>query len=348
MQGGLVSEHEFEAYLNLLARTLKLSEAQRQQIAGELRHHLEERLAELIEQGHDRDAAILAALDEFGDANILASDLTLPSQRVKNKRILKKTFGIAVIAAAVVLGAFILMPAPTRTIPHTLRQAVAEAKVSNITMPYEGAPAIEIKTSVLVIDRDDLPEDKELRLSHSFLPVFELADLPVIELSESRLVPSTRNSFQVSSPRIITFDRQAATSVGCEQSADQDPITQANHNVARGLAISYLPAYDADDNKINLSIKLATEWTEAQPDHDHAQLPMAHHRHPGVGEWSPGWTSLSLQLELKNQEYVAILVPFSPEQIRYFYRGSPTPQMPLNPVSFLIVQAHVLTHQPDA
>ena len=31
-----MSEHEFEAYLNLLARTLKLSKEQRQRIAGEL------------------------------------------------------------------------------------------------------------------------------------------------------------------------------------------------------------------------------------------------------------------------------------------------------------------------
>ena len=41
-----MSEHEFEAYLNLLARTLRLSDAQREQIAGELRDHLEARLAD--------------------------------------------------------------------------------------------------------------------------------------------------------------------------------------------------------------------------------------------------------------------------------------------------------------
>ena len=69
-----MSEREFEAYLNLLARTLRLSGKQRQRIAGELRDHMETRLDELIEQGMSRDEAVLAALDEFGDASVLSHD----------------------------------------------------------------------------------------------------------------------------------------------------------------------------------------------------------------------------------------------------------------------------------
>ncbi|MEM6854622.1 MAG: permease prefix domain 1-containing protein [Planctomycetota bacterium] len=105
-----MSEREFEAYLNLLARTLKLSEAQRRRIAGELRHHLEERLAELVEQGHDRDAAILAALDEFGDANILASDLTQPQQQLRRRKLMQTGFATIAAAALIALAVTYLIP----------------------------------------------------------------------------------------------------------------------------------------------------------------------------------------------------------------------------------------------
>jgi len=105
-----MSEHEFDAYLSLLARTLKLSEAQRKHIAGELRDHLEERMAELIEQGLPRDAAILAALDEFGDANVLAHDLTEPRRQQRKRRIMQSSFGTLAAAATVALAVTYLLP----------------------------------------------------------------------------------------------------------------------------------------------------------------------------------------------------------------------------------------------
>ena len=105
-----MSEHEFEAYLNLLARTLKLSEAQRQRIAGELRDHLEERMQELVDRGHDRDAAILAALDEFGDANLLAADLTPPRPPILRRRLMQTSFATIAAAALVALAVTYLVP----------------------------------------------------------------------------------------------------------------------------------------------------------------------------------------------------------------------------------------------
>lgn len=71
-------EDEFEIYLTLLAKTLRLGDPQRDAIARELRDHLEQPLAELTEAGCSRHEAIKLALDEFGNASALANDLTRP------------------------------------------------------------------------------------------------------------------------------------------------------------------------------------------------------------------------------------------------------------------------------
>ena len=57
-----MSEREFELFLKLLSRSLKLTRAQRDAIADELRDHLEARLAELVSQGIERQQAITQAL----------------------------------------------------------------------------------------------------------------------------------------------------------------------------------------------------------------------------------------------------------------------------------------------
>ena len=128
-----MSEREFEAYLNLLARTLKLSEAQRQRIAGELRDHLEERMADLVDEGMDRDAAILAALDEFGDANVLAKDLSEPSRRLYRRRLMHTSFATLASAAVLATGFYLFLPAQTRTGQPLLPSANAQTQDNNET-----------------------------------------------------------------------------------------------------------------------------------------------------------------------------------------------------------------------
>ncbi len=68
-----MSEHEFDNYLKLLSGILKLSRHQAAEIAGELRAHLEERMADLMAEGKSREEAIALALEEFGDAAGLAT-----------------------------------------------------------------------------------------------------------------------------------------------------------------------------------------------------------------------------------------------------------------------------------
>ena len=72
-----MSEHEFELYLRLLGKFLRLTPGQQADVADELRDHLEARLEELSRGGLSRDDAIRLALDEFGDAAHLADHFCL-------------------------------------------------------------------------------------------------------------------------------------------------------------------------------------------------------------------------------------------------------------------------------
>ena len=71
-----MSEREFENYLTLLASLLRLSGAQREAVASELRDHLQERVAHLTEHGVAREDAVQQAIGEFGDAARLAGELS--------------------------------------------------------------------------------------------------------------------------------------------------------------------------------------------------------------------------------------------------------------------------------
>lgn len=92
-------EHEFEIYLSVLSRLLKLTPEQTASIEDELRDHLEERFEELVRSGVERDDAIKQALDEFGDASGLAVNLT----RVSQKPIRRWVIGSSIVSAVALL-----------------------------------------------------------------------------------------------------------------------------------------------------------------------------------------------------------------------------------------------------
>ena len=95
-------EQEFEIYLSLLSRLLRLSPAQKAAISDELRDHLEQRLSELIQKGVARDEAIRVAMEEFGDVTGLALDLTRVSRTPLKKVIVRSTLAGSAVAAAIV------------------------------------------------------------------------------------------------------------------------------------------------------------------------------------------------------------------------------------------------------
>ena len=94
-----MSEQDFENYLILLSRFLRLTSSQREAISGELRDHLEQRLDELLQQGVTREEAVRTALEEFGDATALADQFTSIAWNRKRRWMMRLTmtsvFGLA-------------------------------------------------------------------------------------------------------------------------------------------------------------------------------------------------------------------------------------------------------------
>jgi RND family efflux transporter MFP subunit len=105
-----MSEQEFELYLKLLSRCLNLTPGQREQIADELRDHLEQRLEELAQAGVPREKAVVQALDEFGDAAILAGSFASVARLKRRRFLMRLSLGSVGVLTAVLLIAFAFWP----------------------------------------------------------------------------------------------------------------------------------------------------------------------------------------------------------------------------------------------
>src|ERR1700722_3573327 len=105
-----MSEQEFELYLKLLSRCLSLTPAQREQIADELRDHLEERLDELARAGVSREKAVVQALDEFGDAAALAGNFAAIARLKRRRLLMRLSLGSVGALTAVLLVSLAFWP----------------------------------------------------------------------------------------------------------------------------------------------------------------------------------------------------------------------------------------------
>jgi hypothetical protein len=100
-----MSEQEFDLYLKLLAKCLRLTSGQRELIADELRDHLEERLEELARAGVPRERAVAQALDEFGDAAVLAAHFTTIARLKRRRFLMRLSLGsVGALTAALLIG----------------------------------------------------------------------------------------------------------------------------------------------------------------------------------------------------------------------------------------------------
>ncbi len=100
-----MSEQEFDLYLKLLAKCLRLTSGQRELIADELRDHLEERLEELARTGVPREKAVTQALDEFGDAAVLAAHFTTIARLKRRRFLMRLSLGsVGALTAALLIG----------------------------------------------------------------------------------------------------------------------------------------------------------------------------------------------------------------------------------------------------
>ncbi len=141
-----MSDHDFDAYLSLLARFLRLSPRQREDIRRELRAHLEESIEEQTSRGVPRDLAIQRALEDFGDAAELAGRFSNIGRR--RRWIMKGTAA----AACVGLAAFVFNGSTGRLVwdaPQTTpaETAAGAGAASRFQSNDTGQPAGDMRDS---------------------------------------------------------------------------------------------------------------------------------------------------------------------------------------------------------
>src|SRR3954466_5621508 len=125
-----MSQQEFDSYLALLCRLLRIAPQQREQVAEEFRTHMEDRLEELLAKGMDREAAVKMALEEFGDAAGLAAQIASISQGRRKRWIMRiGTVSVVGLAAAGLLAVALWPDGARVNAPQVVAQTDEKPKV---------------------------------------------------------------------------------------------------------------------------------------------------------------------------------------------------------------------------
>jgi hypothetical protein len=168
-------EKEFDLYLSLLSRLLRLSPEQKASIDNELRDHLEARFEELVRKGVPRDEAIQWALDEFGDAAGLAQEFTKLSRRNVRRWIMRCTLATAAMGAVVLLVVNAFLP-EQRAVP--VAQNVVAQENGAAATAVDAAPAVEEGDVVRIDPAEFLPPQLSQPID------LELVDVPLRDAME--------------------------------------------------------------------------------------------------------------------------------------------------------------------
>ena len=190
-----MSHDEFENYLALLSRMLRLRGGQTEAIAEELRLHLEERLGELTDRGVDPKKAVNIALGEFGDATALADKFTEIS-RMKRRRVMLRSMVTGVCAAIVGFAALMTVWPESRTSLLNVAQAEPTATEETVTKaPKDTSPKMS------QADRENLATREKLK---------KKIDIKILEEPLGKALPGlgAKNDIQ------FYFDQNAIENMG--------------------------------------------------------------------------------------------------------------------------------------
>ncbi|MCB1133868.1 MAG: hypothetical protein KDN05_22305 [Verrucomicrobiae bacterium] len=156
-----MSEQEFEVYLRLIAKLLRLSDKQREAISDELRDHMEARLDELMEGGMGREKAIHAAIEEFGDAAGLAEEFTqITRHYTLRRRIMRTSIGALAVAATIALTFLYLLPQhrPGVSGPaDAFAQGADTSEEALVASTQEAAGTLQSLSKRITVDYNDTP-----------------------------------------------------------------------------------------------------------------------------------------------------------------------------------------------
>lgn len=164
-------EHEFQIYLSVLSRLMKLDEQQKAAIADELSDHLEERFEVLVRSGLARDEAIRQALDEFGDASGLAVDLTRVSQKRFRRIIMRSGLATAVLLFIGLSWAFLFPPGHDAldSVPRLIAQDTSELVAASAVAQAPTRIALDTDSS----DFDEPFLKKKTNLNFADTPLYD-------------------------------------------------------------------------------------------------------------------------------------------------------------------------------
>lgn len=177
-------EQEFEIYLAVLSKLLRLSPAQKAAISDELRDHLEQRLADLLQAGKSRDEAIQIAMNEFGDVTGLALDMTRVSRTPMKKIVVRSTIAASVTAASLVVWISMFAPEHRLAAPPTVQAQQAKPVARKADEP---TPAVDTETRSLLKDTELFPAflSEQAEADFTDIPLHELCSF----LQEKHGVP---------------------------------------------------------------------------------------------------------------------------------------------------------------
>lgn len=211
-----MSEQEFELYLRLMSRLLKLSQAQERAISDELRDHMEERFTELVRAGLPREKAIERALMEFGDAASLAQEFSALAAR-RRRRFWRMSLAGTSLAVLLAVGLVSMWPigrlqnAPRQDLvaQETARPTDGPAPAEPILRVRAVDPARVLPAELNVPVEFDLPDNS---LKEVFYYLSEAQNIPVVSdrraFDDASLNPEElRISLACKAPLSIALDQ---------------------------------------------------------------------------------------------------------------------------------------------
>ena len=218
-----MSEKEFELYLTLLSRFLKLSPAQCAAISDELRDHLEERFGELCREGLSREDAIQRALEEFGDATHLASHFSQLSKQRRRRFVMRCTLASVLVGAI----AIFTIPAflPRNAVIDVPGRAVAQQKAKTASVDTQASNSKKTAsrtTKPLETVASDLPKSLREKIT------IEFTETPFADVCKA---------IQDRSGMQVLIDEPALNEEGISL---DEPITMVANDVPLHVSLSWI------------------------------------------------------------------------------------------------------------
>ena len=213
-----MSNEELEVYVALVAKFMQLSPEQRDLISGELQDHLQMRVEDLIHEGVSKSDAISQAVEEFGDAVVMAKNFQTVHNLKKRRWMMRfMTFSIAGSFLVAVL-TMAMWPqnarfgSPSKSVAQendntdspspkakptasdsTQRTGQTEAALKQaVDLDFDGTPFVEVKEELATktglnfiltysASDDALPDDEPI--------TFEITGMPLGKALELMLAP---------------------------------------------------------------------------------------------------------------------------------------------------------------